>query len=101
VLGLWRRPQPLSVVFIYELPFKNLDKHGISMIYYKYVERQEERGDDAMLTVFAEKLPSGNVLITRESGEVFCEWNKFYSSCPTKRNKYVTLNCYKWDLKWR
>lgn len=54
-----------------------------------------------MLTVYAEKLPSGNVLITRESGEVFCEWDRFYSNCPTKRNKYVTLNCYKWNLSWR
>lgn len=27
-------------------------------------------------------------------------WPWYFSNCPTRRNKYVTFNCWRWKLEW-
>lgn len=52
------------------------------------------------LTLYAKKLPNKNVQIQDADGNVKCEWPWHYSSCPTRRNKYVMYNCYRYKLEW-
>lgn len=54
------------------------------------------------LTVYAQKLPSGDVSIYRDKERTngFCTIQKWRASCPTRRNKWITLNCYRWRLEW-
>lgn len=36
-----------------------------------------------------------------EGKSVYCKINNYLkSSIPTKRNKYITLDCYRWSLVW-
>lgn len=70
--------------------------------------------DDLMLiTVYARKEPTTDSLVDpseqrmdvqiykdKEATRKFARFPWYYSSKPTKRNKYVTLNCYKWRLQW-
>jgi len=36
----------------------------------------------------------------RRAKKRFARFGWFMSNCPTRRNKYVTLNCYRWRLEW-
>ncbi len=55
-----------------------------------------------MITVFAKKLPNGDVQIyhDKECTQKFALFQSHFSSKPTRRNKYVTLNCYRYNLEW-
>ena len=54
-----------------------------------------------LIEVYAEKTNDGDVIITRENGEPFAIFRWFDSWKPDRRNKYITLNCYKWRLIWK
>lgn len=54
-----------------------------------------------LLSVYAQKMPNGDVLITRENGEKFARYDGSSLYKPTRRNKFITLNCYKWALVWK
>ena len=53
-----------------------------------------------MLTLYAKKLDGGSVTLQDENGIIKCEFQKYHSSKPTKRNKYITYNCYRYKLVW-
>jgi len=36
----------------------------------------------------------------KQCSNVFARIPWHYTSKPTRRNKYITLNCYKWRLEW-
>ena len=36
----------------------------------------------------------------RQCRQFFCRIPWHYSTRPTRRNKYITLNCYRWRLIW-
>lgn len=36
----------------------------------------------------------------KDCTKVEARWPWHFSNCPTKRNKYVTLNCWRWKLEW-
>jgi hypothetical protein len=54
------------------------------------------------LTIYAEKTPLGGVNIFRdkEKTSFFCSWGSWKKNKPTRRNKWLTLDCYKWRLEW-
>lgn len=54
------------------------------------------------LTVYARKLPNGGVAIYRDKAATnqFCQFESHLSNKPTRRNKWVTVNCYRWALEW-
>jgi hypothetical protein len=51
--------------------------------------------------VYAEKQSNGDVIISRANGKHFATYPWSYENKPTQRNKYITLNCYKWRLIWK
>ena len=68
-----------------------------------------------LLTLFAKKEPtSDSVSISRglssrkdtvlyrdkECTELAARWPWYYSSCPRRSQRRVTLNCYRWNLLW-
>jgi len=55
-----------------------------------------------LLPVYARKNPDGTVSIFRdaEGSNHFATFQAHSRSKPTRRNKYVTLNCYRWALNW-
>lgn len=55
-----------------------------------------------LLSVYARKRQGGDVEIYRdpEMTRPFCTFDRWRSSKPTKRNKWITLNCYRWKLIW-
>lgn len=53
-----------------------------------------------MLYVIARKMKSGDVEITFPSTNMKAYFNKDDSNKPTYRNKYVTLNCFKYGIMW-
>jgi len=60
-----------------------------------------------LISVYARKEPADDgakgkydVQVYRLNGEPFGRFPWFYKTKPTRRNKYVTLNCYKWGLLW-
>lgn len=55
-----------------------------------------------MLTVYAQKLSNGDVEIYRdaEKTQSFCTFHQWQKSKPDRRNKWITLNCYRWKLAW-
>lgn len=54
-----------------------------------------------MHTVYAEKTPV-SVQIYRDAAKTvpFCRFTRGHGKVPDRRNRYVTLNCYKWQLVW-
>jgi len=55
-----------------------------------------------MLTVYARKIPEG-VAIFRDAAAqtAFCTFTHAnHHKVPDRRNKWVTLNCYRWRLVW-
>ena len=36
----------------------------------------------------------------RKCRQFYCRIPWHYSTRPTRRNKYITLNCYRWRLVW-
>ncbi len=55
-----------------------------------------------MLTVYAQKISNG-VQIWRDANKnaLFCQLSKHHhAKMPDKRNKQITLNCYRWNLVW-
>jgi hypothetical protein len=83
-----------------------------------------KKGERSMLEVFAKKVPVTNkdlpgnfkldsvqkrwfkkqynveIFRDREGKNQFCTFLFDKRSKPTKKNKYVTLNCYCWRLVW-
>jgi hypothetical protein len=67
-----------------------------------------------LLTLYLEKIPTNDwyakdfkkivydVVAYRDQGktEVACRWPWYYSNKPTKRNKTVMMNCYRWNIEW-
>lgn len=58
-----------------------------------------------MLPLYLVKVPHNlgfDVMAYREPEDVkpVAHWPWYYSSKPTKRNKWVTFNCYKWQAVW-
>lgn len=56
----------------------------------------------SILPVYALKTPEG-VRIFRDPGmrKHFCTFSpENHARVPDRRNKYVTLNCYRWRLVW-
>lgn len=54
------------------------------------------------LTVYAEECSEG-VRIYRDAAKAshFCTFSRSnHAKVPDKRNKWVTLNCYRWRLAW-
>lgn len=52
-----------------------------------------------LLEVTAKKT-GDTVTIWRANGEVFCKYPRHYSGCPDYRHRYITLNCYRWRIRW-
>jgi len=54
-----------------------------------------------MITLYARK-EGAYIGIYRDAEltDKFCAYPRDYSNCPDRRNKTVTLNCYKWKLEW-
>jgi len=53
-----------------------------------------------LIEVYAEKQPNGDVIISHTNGKHFVTY-PWYADKPTRRNKYITLDCYKWRLIWK
>lgn len=55
-----------------------------------------------MLTVYGRKTRLKTVIIYRdkECKNIFVIFNNLQINKPDYRNKYVTLNCYRWKLEW-
>jgi hypothetical protein len=67
-----------------------------------------------LLTLYLEKVPTNDPLLSgskmqkfdvvayrdQEKTEVACRWPWYYSNKPTKRNKTVMMNCYRWNIEW-
>lgn len=53
----------------------------------------------AQLKVELKKNDDGSVSGMLPSGLV-CRWPSYLESKPTKRNKYVTVNCFRWPCVW-
>jgi hypothetical protein len=54
-----------------------------------------------MTTVYAQKLPSGNVAITSKDGsKYFCVFPSHFACCPKKLSRFVTINGVSYILKW-
>lgn len=69
-----------------------------------------------MLTVYARKEPTTDEVTLKYAPEQkrfdvqvykdkagkmpFARFMWHYKSIPTKRNKYVTINCFKWAIEW-
>ena len=56
--------------------------------------------NDTLLTVFCKKQDDGSVTVYRDTGEVFCVIDRYNNSKPDRRFKYMTLNCYRWRIRW-
>lgn len=50
----------------------------------------------------SERMLTPDIVIYRDEAmtNVFCRFDAMRSDAPDKRNRYVTLNCYKWRLQW-
>lgn len=61
----------------------------------------EPTTDEVTLKYFPET-DKKDVQIYRDEActDPFARFPWHYSSRPTLRNKYVTLNCYRWKLQW-
>lgn len=51
-------------------------------------------------TLYATKQKDGGVTIYKPNGSIACKFEPWRSSKPTRRNKYFTLNCWKYKLEW-
>jgi hypothetical protein len=52
-------------------------------------------------TLYAQKTPSGDVRLFHRDGSIMVTaWSPYQSGCPTHRNNWVTVNCYRWRLVW-
>jgi hypothetical protein len=56
--------------------------------------------DPAPLYVVARKLPNGSVEITKSNGHHWLFIDKYHGSRPTYRNRYITLNCFRYHILW-
>ena len=56
--------------------------------------------NDTLLAVLCKKHDDGSVTVYRDTGEVFCVIDRYNSSKPDRRFKYMTLNCYHWRIRW-
>lgn len=52
------------------------------------------------LSVKAKKNPDGSVDIFNTEGNLYCRFDKHHSNKPDYRNKYVTINCYRYLICW-
>lgn len=70
----------------------------------KTKQKRDVRADAvrAMLPMYARKNPDGTVDIYRDQAATkhFCTFAAHLSNKPTRRNQYITLNCYRWALVW-
>lgn len=55
-----------------------------------------------LLKLYAVKDNSGNVLIFRDREQTnhACTFGVWRSDRPTRRNRWLMFNCYKWGLVW-
>lgn len=53
-------------------------------------------------SVWARKCPNGDVEIFRDEacGDFFCKFPFYQSNKPDMRQRYVTINCSCWRLRW-
>lgn len=56
--------------------------------------------DPQPLIVIARKLPDGSVSVTRADGTYWLTIDRYNSARPTYRNRYITLNCFKYHIMW-
>jgi hypothetical protein len=64
-------------------------------------DKLDPKSPESPLTLYAQKTPSGDVRLFRRDGSIMVtSWSQYQSGCPTHRNKWVTVNCYRWRLMW-
>lgn len=70
-------------------------------VYYIY-PKQDKQEAPKTFTVYAFKTSQGDVKIykDRQCIDFICVFPEHLSNRPTKRNKYVTIDCYKYLLEW-
>lgn len=54
------------------------------------------------LTLYAERLENGDVAIYGDASKQThrCTFARWRSDRPTRRNRWLMLNCYRWRLVW-
>lgn len=54
------------------------------------------------MTVYAVRQFNGDVHIYRDKDRQnhFCTFTRDRASKPTRRNRWINLNCYRWRLEW-
>jgi hypothetical protein len=66
------------------------------------------------LTLYLEKVPTNDHFVRglneklldvvaysdKGKGKIIGRWPWYYSNKPTKQNKTVMLNCYRWNIEW-
>jgi len=52
------------------------------------------------LTAYAQRMPSGNVYVTRKDGSLIGTFLAGRSDTPTKRHRSVTINCARRPIVW-
>jgi hypothetical protein len=70
---------------------------GAHVVYAK-----KERSTDPVLNELEPKHKRQDVVIykDRECKEIYCRFRWDKSNKPTKRNRWVTINCYTYRLEW-
>jgi hypothetical protein len=58
-----------------------------------------------MLKVYAKKVYHNmgyDVIIYRDAqlNQIMCKFDWYSTNKPTMRNKYITLNCNRWQIEW-
>ena len=55
-----------------------------------------------VLELYAIKEQDGGATIYRDKAatNIACHFPPWRSDCPTRRNRWLMLNCYKWRLVW-
>lgn len=55
-----------------------------------------------MITLYLHKFHDGEVVAYADQLGMrrIALWNKDYTNRPTKRNKYIMLNCNKYKIEW-
>jgi hypothetical protein len=62
-----------------------------------------------LLTLYARREPAADGTPGKQDVTIYSDpagtelkarFRWWLETCPTKRNRYVTLNCYRWRLKW-
>lgn len=54
-----------------------------------------------LLTLYARRHPDGSVTLHNADGAQVARYDVWHSLRPTKRNRYVTHNCFRYLLQWQ